>query len=189
MNVFYLHDDPKECAQMHCDAHASKMCVEYAQLMSTAHRVIDGNLWYGRTTNGRKIARYFHPDAELQTVLYLASHINHPSNIWVRQCADNYNWLYSMWAELCKEYRHRYGRTHESYRKLEYHLCIPPMNIADAEFTQPTPAMNSYPHCIIEGDSITSYRNFYWEDKRSFAKWSKRAAPYWWQEKEDNEER
>ena len=107
MNVFYLHHDPKECAQMHCDSHASKMCVEYAQLLSTAHRVVDGKLWYGRTTIGRRIARYFHPDEEMQQELYLASHINHPSNIWVRENASNYEWLYDMWIELGKEYRHR----------------------------------------------------------------------------------
>ena len=44
MNVFYLHRDPNICAQMHCDKHVVKMCIEYAQLMSTAHRVIDGEV-------------------------------------------------------------------------------------------------------------------------------------------------
>ena len=180
MNVFYLHEDPKRCAQMHCDAHASKMCVEYAQLLSTAHRVIDGDLWYGRTTNGRKIARYFHPQTEMQHELYLASHINHPSNIWVRTNDSNYNWLYDMWTELCNEYTHRYQRVHASFAKLEYHLIAPPAAIPVGEFTQPTPAMKSYPHCIVEGDSLTSYRNFYWEDKKSFAKWTRREVPEWW---------
>ena len=183
MNVFYLHHDPKECAQMHCDSHSSKMCVEYAQLLSTAHRVIDGKLWYGRTTNGRRIARDFHPDPEMQQQLYLASHVNHPSNIWVRENASNYEWLYDMWIELGKEYSHRYGREHASITKLELDLLVPPINIEQGEFTQPTPAMKSYPHCIVEGDSQTSYRNFYFEDKQSFAKWTNRAPPGWWMEK------
>ena len=42
MNIFYLHKDPKTCAEMHLDKHCVKMLIEYAQLMSTAHRVIDG---------------------------------------------------------------------------------------------------------------------------------------------------
>ena len=183
MNVFFLDYDPKICARYHCDAHASKMCVEYAQLMSTAHRVIDGNLWYGRTTNGRRIARYFHPEPIMQQELYLASHINHPSNKWVRENVSNYDWLYNMWIALCDEYEHRYGREHASRTKLEYALMGPPRLIPPGKFTQPTPAMKQYPHCIIEGDSLTSYRNFYWEDKQSFAKWTKREPPEWWTEK------
>jgi len=42
MNIFYLNKDPKVCAEQHCDKHVVKMIVEYAQLLSTAHRVIDG---------------------------------------------------------------------------------------------------------------------------------------------------
>ena len=42
MNIFYLHDDPIYCAQMHCDKHVVKMILEYAQLLSTAHHEIDG---------------------------------------------------------------------------------------------------------------------------------------------------
>ena len=40
MNIFgYLDKDPKRCAEMHCDKHVVKMILEYAQLLSTAHRV------------------------------------------------------------------------------------------------------------------------------------------------------
>jgi len=184
MNVFYLDHNPNKCAQMHLDSHSSKMCVEYAQLLSTTHRVVDGEMWYGRTTNGRKIQRYFHPDSVLNQELYKACHINHPSAQWVRYSKSNYQWLYDMWTALCSEYTFRYGRIHESFRKLEYHLLIPPMNLKDKGFTQPTPAMGSHPHCIVEGDSISSYRNYYWEAKRNFAKWTKRKKPEWWYERE-----
>jgi len=187
MNVFYLHENPVTCAQMHLDKHASKMCVEYAQLMSTAHRVVDGNLWYGRTTNGRRIARYFHPDSVMNQSLYTACHINHPSNLWVRHSQDNYNWLYEMWTALCAEYTHRYGRTHESFRKLEYYLLIAPIKLEQKGFTQPPPAMKSHEHCIVKDDSITSYRNYYWEAKRDFAKWTRREPPQWWKERLLNE--
>ena len=58
MNIFYLHEEAKQCAEMHLDKHSTKMCIEYAQLMSTAHRVLDGSEYYDKTANGRKIKRW-----------------------------------------------------------------------------------------------------------------------------------
>ena len=55
MNIFYLDPDPKVCAEMHNNKHTVKMIIEYAQLMSTAHRVLDGTEYYDKTANGRKI--------------------------------------------------------------------------------------------------------------------------------------
>ena len=40
MNIFELHTNPSECAEMHCDKHIVKMPIEYAQLLSTAHRFL-----------------------------------------------------------------------------------------------------------------------------------------------------
>ena len=54
MNIFYLDRHPKICAEYHCDKHTVKMIIEYAQLMSTAHRVLDGEEYYDKTSNGRK---------------------------------------------------------------------------------------------------------------------------------------
>ena len=93
MNVFYLDSDPKTCAEMHLDKHCSKMLVQYAQLMSTAHRVCDGTEWYYKNKIGRKIKRW-RVSANLEDVLYKASHVNHPSNIWTRASSQNYAWLY-----------------------------------------------------------------------------------------------
>ena len=42
MNIFYLDHHTQRCANQHCDKHVVKMIIEYAQLLSTAHRVIDG---------------------------------------------------------------------------------------------------------------------------------------------------
>jgi len=181
LNIFYLDNDTTLCAQMHSDTHASKMCVEYAQLMSTAHRVIDGHEWRGTTSNGRSIKRYFMDDNHLNSELYLACHINHPSAIWVRHSIANYEWLYEMWLALGDEYTHRYGRVHESLRKLKDILLLPPQNIKNAPFTEPTPAMKQYPECIVENDSIASYRNYYLAAKQSISKWTNRPEPSWWQ--------
>ena len=61
MNIFYLDKDPKICAEMHLDKHSSKMMVEYAQLMSTAHRVLDGKEVTRLNKIGRTMKTYSHP--------------------------------------------------------------------------------------------------------------------------------
>jgi len=114
MNIFYLNPNPEICAQWHNNSHCSKMIIEYAQLMSTAHRVLDGKEYYGLTKNSRKIKRW-KLSSNLENVLYKASHVNHPSGIWVRQSRGNYFWLYELWKELNKEFMYRYGhdKSHE----------------------------------------------------------------------------
>lgn len=42
MNIFVLDQDPAAAAGMHCDKHVVKMILEYAQLLSAAHRLHDG---------------------------------------------------------------------------------------------------------------------------------------------------
>ena len=58
MNIFYLHKDPKVCAEQHLDKHVVKMLIEYAQLMSTAHRMLDGIKYIAKSKTGRKVTRY-----------------------------------------------------------------------------------------------------------------------------------
>ena len=58
MNIFYLHNDPKICAEQHVDKHVVKMIVEYAQLLSTAHRMLDGEEYIGKSKTGRNVKRY-----------------------------------------------------------------------------------------------------------------------------------
>lgn len=186
MNIFYLDPDPKVAARMHCDKHVVKMCTEYAQMLSTAHRVIDGTHWVGVSPNGRKMETFYLEHPYMNQVLYKVTHKNHPSNIWVRESAENYSWLCQLWWHLCDEYEYRYNNgPHLSWEKLNTLLPLEPMNISkENSFSEPPPAMKKYPHCIVEGDSVQSYHNFYWEDKRPFAKWTRRRKPKWWKERE-----
>ena len=124
MNIFYLDADVTECAKAHNDKHTVKMIVEYAQLMSTAHRMLDGELYYDKSKNGRKVARYKLPDHR-EEHMYKACHFNHPSAVWTRQSNNNYNWLYCLWVELCKEYTYRYGKKHASAELNEYLIPLP----------------------------------------------------------------
>lgn len=178
MNIFYLDKDPQKCAEMHCDKHVVKMIIEYAQLMSTAHRILDGTPYLDLTKNGRKIKRW-RLDDEREDILMKASHINHPSNIWTRSNRDNYIWLNRMWNYLLLEYTHRYGKIH-ACAKYKYALYLTPNNIVQSHFYEPTPAMPD--DCKILNDSVSSYKKYYIERKTHFAKWTKREVPLWYSE-------
>ena len=179
MNFFLLDRNPHKSATMHLDRHVTKMNVEYAQMLSTAHRILDGTMYLGKTANNRNIKRWEHPDSEMEQMLYKASHINHPTSVWSRESAENYTYLYDTWIELLREYTYRYGKIHMSGAKLSELLKEPPRNISDVPFTDPPPAMSLYPQCIVEGDIVQSYRNYYKVAKAGFAKWTKRPAPKW----------
>jgi hypothetical protein len=175
MNIFYLDNNVKTCAEYHNDKHVVKMILEYAQLLSTAHRVLDGNE-YIDASSGRRIKRWRLGNESMENMLYKASHINHPSAIWVRQSNNNYNWLMCLFQDLLQEYTHRYGKIHATDR-LVYWLRQPPANIPVGYFTQPTPAM---PDEYKVPDSIQSYRNYYIGAKKTMAKWKNRPIPEWW---------
>ena len=175
MNIFYLSNNPTNCAQQHVDKHVVKMTLEYGQLMSTAHRVLDGQPYYGKTKNNRNIQRWLLPDSR-EEIVWKASHFNHPSGIWVRQSADHYTWLYSLWLEMLTEYTHRYGKRHAAER-MKPVLCVLPRNIPQLGWlSEPPPAM---PDEYKVDTVIQSYRNYYMGDKKSFASWKNRDTPPW----------
>ena len=98
MNIFYLDRSPSIAAEMACDKHVVKMILESAQLLSTAHRVIDGDEYADKVG------------------LYKMAHKNHPSTIWTRTSTENYMWLNRYFGALCREYTYRYGKHHASER-------------------------------------------------------------------------
>jgi hypothetical protein len=180
MNIFYVHEDPATCAQQHVDKHVVKMILEYAQLMSTAHRVLDGVETVGFSNSGRKAKRWFLKD-EREGVLYKASHINHPSAKWCRHSLHNYNFLFRLWIELMREYHYRYGKIHSSMR-LAGHLRFPPSKISTEEkFSAPWRAMpEEYKVAKSEPDyTVQSYRAYYNGAKTSMFKWKNRPTPSW----------
>lgn len=192
MNIFYLDPDPRVCAQMHNNKHVVKMIIEYAQLMSTAHRVLDGTEYTDLTANGRRIKRWRMNDPVMESTLYKASHTNHPSAIWCRENRQNYMWLYRMWFYLLQEYTHRYGKQHEC-AKLRAALYLTPEKIKDGEFFPPTPAMPSELKILSENpqpgrkyDVLKSYHNYYRVSKNGFANWTgkvgSRPVPEWYQQ-------
>ena len=182
MNIFYLDKDPIVAAEMSCDKHVCKMIIESAQMLSTAHRMLDGVQYTGKTKKGRNIKRWKHPNSNLEETLYLACHTGHPSTVWVMENAYHYNWLYKHMMALHKQWQLRYGHIddHKTIQLLGDILKHPPKNIPLNKIaTEPTPAMPDY--CKIPGDSIASYRKYYVFEKQRFATWKSPASvPDWY---------
>ena len=102
MNIFYLNKSFRQTAKDHCDKHVVKMILETAQLLSTAHRVLDGDEYADRVN------------------LYKATHKNHPSAVWVRSNKEAYDWTYMLLVQLCKEYTKRYNKEHKTARLIPW---------------------------------------------------------------------
>jgi hypothetical protein len=174
MNLFYLHEEPEVSAKLHCDKHVVKMIIEYAQMLSTAHRMLDGEQ-YTDASSGRRIQRW-RLDYDREDILYKASHINHPSTRWVRENAIQYQYAFDMFTALCDEYTYRYEREHLTDTKLRNILNCLPENIKLGTWSEP-------PQCMPEdvkvpGNSIEAYHKYYREYKKDFAKWTQRDIPH-----------
>lgn len=188
MNIFALDKSYVLSARYHTDKHCVKMILEYSQLLSTAHRVLDGKeveekkMVAGSFPVRWRKSKKWKLNDERDNVLYSATHCNHPSAIWCRQSDSNYKWLHNLLCELCKEYTYRYGRIHkcessglvEALRKL-------PNSISTGELTPVTPAMPE--EYIIPNDTVASYRTYYNKGKQHLASWkgkiNSRSAPEW----------
>jgi hypothetical protein len=180
MNIFYLSNNPKKAAEYHLDKHVVKMILESAQLLCTSHRILDGTQLVCQETtksgNVRNIKRYILSNNKFNKLLYNATHINHPCAKWVRDSINNYDWLYQLFIHLCDEYTFRYGKKHKTDILLRELLKTAPKNIPNTEFTLPAQAM---PKQYKSSDPVIAYRNYYINEKHSFAKWTIRKLPNW----------
>lgn len=176
MNIFRLADCPKQSAIWMVDKHIVKMVLESAQLLSTAHRVLDGCMLLGKSNLGRSVKRYILPDAR-NTIVYQAAHINHPSAVWTRETSENYLWLYDHYTSLLKEYTHRYHKHHKSGGVLCEVLAKLPINIAQGSQTVVPSAMDA--KYKISSDPIINYRYYYTVGKATIHSWRNREQPEW----------
>lgn len=174
MNIFYISADPIQAAQWMVDKHVVKMILESAQLLSTAHRVLDGKEWVDSST-GRRIKRWELADSR-EHVMYKATHINHPSAVWARQSVENYLWLVEHFEALLNEYTYRYNKKHKCYDML-YTLQSPPLQLKAWDATPMICAMPD--EYQTSTDPVENYRNYYRVGKANLHKWTGRKAPDW----------
>ena len=175
MNIFYVDENPVKAAECLVDKHVVKMILESAQLLSTAHRVLDGEMHIEKV-NGRKHTSWILPDAR-NDVMYQATHMNHPSAVWCRQSVENYIWLVEHFFGLMNEYIHRYKKIHKCNGELSFMLQSPPFNLKEYDAT-PMPSCMAEEY-IISDDPLTNYRNYYRIGKVNLHKWTNRQPPEW----------
>jgi hypothetical protein len=159
MNIFYLHQLPQIAASYHCDKHVGKMLIETCQMLATAHH---------QHGNGDKVT-------------YKQTHVNHPSNVWVRESRLHYDWAAALARELGREFFKRYGKHHKSYDVLMAELwkAPPAMFKLPLKWRTPPLAMPVEHHC---DDAIKAYRQYYASKTRSMEMvWNRHAStpPDW----------
>ena len=157
MNIFVLDENPKKCAQYHCDKHVIKMILESAQMICTTH--------------------HLHPNKKMTyDIPYKLTHTNHPCNRWLRDSMSNYLWLVQLVKELNEEYKYRYDKdkNHKSYDAVK-NLPLPDLpNTAMTKWARAMPE-----ECKIGKNIIESYRNYYIKEKKDILTFKKREKPYW----------
>jgi len=186
VNIFYFDSTPRTCAHQHCDKHVVKMILEYAQILSTAHRVLDGTMSIEKSLTGRNLRIWTMPSLEYDLVLYKATHVNHPSSRWARESDMNYAWLADLWWFLLNEYTERYGKVHKC-ESLSGYLQCRPVNISDGDLTPPWRAMPDEFKVDKTGNDKyceQSYQAYFNNAKQHIAKWKHNDIPTWFIPKE-----
>ena len=175
MNIFVLSECPIEAAQFQCNAHVVKMILESAQMLSTAHRILDGELSIIEK-NGRKCKVYTLND-ERDGQMYKATHINHPCSIGCRESTSNYDWLYNHFLMLCEEYQYRYNKIHKTDSLLGEILATHPDNLPEHGMTRFALAM---PDEFKMDNVVESYRLYYSSKIKDFKMvWKNSGPPEW----------
>lgn len=143
MNMFITDVEHKNNLLNYCDVHVRKMITEQAQMLSTAHRVLDGVkgtlLVYSKKDKKFILKQYGavlrHLGEEGSTpALYLKTHENHPNNLWIRESIMNYRYAYHLFIAMLDEYEYRFEKKHES-SKLRHDLKQVPRNLKNIKMT------------------------------------------------------
>ena len=164
MNIFVTDADPNKSASCLPDKHIVKMPLETCQMLS-----IVGSAKWGHD---------FGQLPKLDGTPYKTdkgAFRNHPCTIWAQ---SHWTWLINHGLGLCFEYTHRYGKIHSTDSLLRDLLMSPPTKIKEGGLTTMPQAMPD--HCK-KPDSIDAYRTYYIQEKKRFAKWTKRDVPEWFQ--------
>lgn len=196
INIFYLDHDPAAAARAHCDRHVVKMILETAQLLSTAWHVlapeaIETDIFAtdplypfpSLKNNDAAAARIITTPAFYlgNQRIYGKTHEHHPSALWVRECAGNYDWLRRLGMALLDEYGYRYRRAHASRHVLRT-LERPPAGLPAGLQSEPPTAMpDDYVVTDAAGyaDAVASYRAYYRGAKRPLLNYTRRPPPDW----------
>lgn len=154
MNIFYTDRDPIQAARNLCRIHRNKMLIEYCQLLSTAHHVLDGE--------------------QALSGIYRLTHINHPSSVFARSSVWAYEWVLDSATELSRLYTEDTGKVHACQAKLEL-LQTLPNNIVDRDWQDPpVAAPDEFKKVAIFKGAVSAYREYI---KAKYIEWQQKERP------------
>lgn len=166
MNIFYTNKNPIVCADEHCIIHTRKMIVEYTQLLSTCKRLNNG-IKSIVVRKGRRKVYYRLDNFDDDDLFYQATHVNHPSNIWLRDYTpESTKWLVTVLNRLCDNFYSNSGKRHKIQhtglldRLIEEYGIIEDCNNHDTFSIIPEPPVAAPEH-IIEYSKKTSKTQAY----------------------------
>lgn len=157
MNIFTVDESPTQSARDLCNKHVVKMCVETAQILSTAMHLsgIEGP--------------------------YRSTHKKHPSVLWTLESANNAAWLFEHGMELLEEYTRRYKKIHATSKAMDVIANRWSSHLSSGTPSKHTPFAQCMPDAYKDSDPIVAYRRYYVNDKARFAVWEPLASePLWW---------
>lgn len=105
---------------------------------------------------------------------YKLTHINHPCTLWLNKGIENYSWLVKHGIAICNEYKYRYNKEHKC-EEIIYALETPVVSLPEGK----TDFVQCMPDEYKSNDPVVAYREYY-KSKASFANWTKRPKPEWW---------
>jgi len=152
MNIFVTDKDPAQSARNLCNKHVVKMMLETMQILCSPF------------ANGK--------------APYRQTHFHHPCSVWARESLENYEWLILHAIYIGNEYTARYGKKHKSAGHISWIID----NYKDLKLPIKglTPFVQAMPDYCKSGNAVDAYRNYYVNEKRSFAAWPKGKAPDWY---------
>lgn len=185
MNIFALSTNPVYSAQMMCDKHVPKMIVESAQMMASALRRHE-ELLLSEHVDYADIDELFTIKGVTtkKGTPYKGGYAHHPCTVWAGDSWGNFMWLAEHAAALLYEFTARFGEGHVR------HACWMPINnmrqIGRIIQSQKQEAKTTFVMAMPdeykqEGKEVLAYRDYYFGEKKAFAKWEKgRDCPNWW---------
>lgn len=145
MNIFVLDMNPERAAEMLFDVHVRSQALETALILSTV--------------NGGP---------------YKPTHMHHPCVLWAGAFRGNYRWLVEHGKAICREFEHRFWKTHACQQVIE-DLSSPLVPMPGGY----SPFELCMPEEFKTEDPVESYRNYY-KSKKRLAGWTATKPPVWW---------
>lgn len=206
MNIFVVDQDPVVAARQHCDKHVVKMILEYGQMLSTAHRLLDGKKheWivkHPETGKDKKITEWLLPGEEAVVVWKAPFATDDPElyvpgklelRIFGQQCyrVAHANHPCSVWV---RETRDNYAWMFAMFLEClaeytrrygkEHSACWLLTKLSPSPgkipHSGPTPFAQAMPEEYKHADPVEAYRNFYAGTKSRFARWTNSPVPDW----------